>query len=130
MIFKWILIVAIINGIWFSSIKDQWNLFERMNDKVFKRVKIKGKMRIFFRAIGGQSVSKHGIVKALLVVQIKGYILSILSAISVIILWFVIQNINFCILFVMAALFFNLTVDIIVFVVLSRISKRRCRDKY
>ena len=57
----------------------QFNLVE-INDKNFKLIKIK-RLSFLFRAIGGESVKKQGIILSLLFIQILGDVFSIISAI-------------------------------------------------
>lgn len=129
MIVKWIIIVLFINLIWFLPLLEQWNLHDIINDKVFQKVKIKGKMSFFFNAIGGQSVSSHGAVKALLFLQVKGYVLALGSIISVITLWCITKESMFCLYVMFGVLLFSIVIDSIVIVILMIISKRRSVDK-
>ena len=95
-ILKWLIIVVLINMLWFATWSSQWNLYTTINDKFFKKVKIKGKLSFLFQAIGGQSVRTHGVIKALLFLQIKGYVLSVGSLVAMIILWHITRNSMLC----------------------------------
>ena len=129
MIIRWIVIVLFVNLIWFLPLTEQWNLHDIINDKVFRKVKIKGRFGFLFQAIGGQSVSRHGVVKPLLFLQVKGYILSIGSIISVITLWFIKKDSMLCLCLVLGVMFFAIVVDFIIIVILMIISRKHSIDK-
>jgi len=129
MIVEWLMIILLINLIWFLPLIEQWNLSDIINDKVFPKVKINRKMRLFFKAIGGQSISTHGIIKALLFLQVKGYALSVCSMILIIILWKITNSSVLCLGIMSIVLFFSMILDAVIIVVLMFISKRRSSDK-
>lgn len=70
----------------------QWRLFQEDIDvKYFKKIKIT-KLSFLFRGIGGKNhmggdVKKDGVIIPMLVFQILGYCLSIISAIAIIVLY-------------------------------------------
>ena len=124
-----VFIVVFINLIWVLPLLEQWNIHDIINDKVFRKVKIKGKIRFFFKAIGGQSVSRYGIIKALLFLQVKGYILSLCSIITMITLWFITKEFLLCYYVMGCILVFAVLLDGIVLFALMIISRRRSSDK-
>ena len=129
MILKWVMIILLINLIWFLPLFEQWNLHDIINDKVFQKVKINKKMSLFFKAIGGQSISTHGVIKSLLFLQVKGYALSLCSMILMIILWKITNSSMFCLGIMSIVLLFSIILDVVIIVVLMIISKRHSSDK-
>jgi hypothetical protein len=49
MILKWVMIILLINLIWFLPLLEQWNLHDIINDKVFPKVKINKKIPILIK---------------------------------------------------------------------------------
>lgn len=64
-----------------------------INDKNFRRIKIK-RFKFLFKAFGGESVEKHGIIISMLVIQIFGYCMSLLSIIATLILLILLSSDN------------------------------------
>ena len=58
----------------------QRNFYE-INVSNFKKIKLK-KFKFMFRATGGRSVSKDGVVKSLLYLQISGYVIAFLTMVA------------------------------------------------
>jgi hypothetical protein len=103
----------------------QWNLC--IDESFFKKIKIKGKISIFFRGYGGESVSRHGIIKALLFCQIQGYALFFI-ALCLIIVGLVIRDILFSVICVVGIFIVQALIEAIVIFCLERITKRRMDD--
>ena len=76
-IFFSVLIIAI-------PIFSQRTSYQSIDEKKFKLYKIK-KFGFLFKGMQGQSASNHGVIMPMLIIQIQGYILGLLSFVLIVI---------------------------------------------
>lgn len=69
----------------------QFKITDVVNGGAFKSIKIK-RLAFMFRAPGGASVSKDGVPVPMLVVQIAGYVIALLSIITNILLLIILKE--------------------------------------
>ena len=100
-----------------------YNLYQIIDDTKFKRIKIH-KGQCFFRAIGSQSVEKHGLLIPIFWLQLLSYPLSIITFIvGTIYLLLNVAPIRFS--FVLLGI--EVLIDLIIIIVLFIISRKRSK---
>ena len=103
-----------------------YNLYQIIDDTKFKRIKIY-KGQCFFRAIGSQSVEKHGLLIPIFWLQLLSYPLSIITFIvGTIYLLLNVAPIRF-IRFSFVLLGIEVLIDLIIIIVLFIISRKRLK---
>jgi len=103
----------------------QYRLVSEIDDMVFDRVKIIN-FDFLFRAVGGESVSKHGIVKSLLYVQIQGYLVALFSSIFFVVCFLLnIEKESFVTITIFIALFVHLFIVAVIVSFTGFVSNKR-----
>lgn len=103
----------------------QWKLYDTVNDKMFKLIKVK-KLAFLFCGVSGESVSKHGMIKGLFAIQVTGYVFALLSTVAAIILPLVFKvDLRTTMFILFIALGVLVVALVIVIIITGIISKRR-----
>lgn len=101
----------------------QQTAYQGIDESKFKKYKIK-RFGFLFRGMQGQSASTHGVILPMLVIQIQGYVVGLVTLIFVIINE-TIHIVNDSVLVTVIVLFIHAIVAIAITVITGLISKRR-----
>ena len=101
----------------------QRTTYQSIDERKFKIYKLK-KIGFLFNGMQGESSSSHGIILPMLIIQIQGYIVGILSF-SLVVINEIIQLFNDSVLMVIIILFIHVFVVILLTVITGFISKKR-----
>ena len=101
----------------------QRTTYQSIDERKFKIYKLK-KIGFLFKGMQGESSSSHGIILPMLIIQIQGYIVGILSF-SLVVINEIIQLFNDSVLMVIIILFIHVFVVILLTVITGFISKKR-----
>lgn len=105
----------------------QRTTYQSIDERKFKRYKIK-RLGFLFKGMQGESASTYGVILPMLVIQIQGYALGIMTFIFVLInetLKLVDESIGIVII----VLFIHIVISIITTIITGIVSKRRCGKK-
>lgn len=97
--------------------------YQSIDERKFKKYKIK-KLGFLFKGMQGESASTYGVILPMLIIQIQGYVLGILTLTFVIINEFV-KIIDKPIGIVIIVLFVSTLLSIIITIITGIISKKR-----
>lgn len=120
-------IVILISAMALFPVFLQLTAYQGINDNYFKRIKIR-RFKFLFKAIDWQSTAKRGVIIPMLVVQISGYILALISIILTIILVFAINvgnRLQITVIVNGAILGIEIIADIVTVIITSIVSRMR-----
>ena len=101
----------------------QRTTYQSIDERKFKIYKLK-KIGFLFKGMQGKSSSSHGIILPMLIIQIQGYIVGILSF-SLVVINEIIQLFKDSVLMVIIILFIHVFVVILLTMITGFISKKR-----
>ena len=125
-------IVILISAMALFPVFLQLTAYQGINDNYFKRIKIR-RFNFLFKAIGWQSAAKRGVIIPMLVVQISGYILALISIILTIILVFAINvdnRLQITVIVNGAILGIEIIAAIVTVIITSIVSRKREENNY
>lgn len=110
----------------------QLTAYQGINDNYFKRIKLK-RFNFLFKAIGWQSARKRGVIISMLIIQLSGYIIALISIILTIILVISINGDNRLLITVIvngAILGIEIITTIVTFIITCSVSRKREENNY
>lgn len=125
-------IVILISAMALFPVFLQLTAYQGINDNYFKRIKIR-RFKFLFKAIDWQSAAKRGVIIPMLVVQISGYILALISIILTIILVFAINvdnRLQITVIVNGAILGIEIIAAIVTVIITSIVSRKREENNY
>lgn len=125
-------IVILISAMALFPVFLQLTAYQGINDNYFKRIKIR-RFKFLFKAINWQSAVKRGVIIPMLVVQISGYILALISIILTIILVFAINvdnRLQITVIVNGAILGIEIIAAIVTYIVTGIVSRKREENNY
>ena len=103
--------------------------YQSIDENKFKQYKIK-KFGFLFKGMQGQSASKHGVIIPMLIIQIQGYILGLLSFVLIVIREVLLLSMENVFLIIVITLFIHTFVVIITTVIAGFVgSRRKCKRR-
>lgn len=121
MIFKYLAVLIISILVVVIPVYGQWNLYEIIDDKKFKRIKIRY-AKCLFKAFGFQDVSEYGLLIPMFLLQLLSYPLSLVTTVYGVVA--LILN-NDPLLLLLILLGVEISIFVIITVVLAIVSKKR-----